>query len=101
MLGTPTQAAIFILDTLLAPPKSGRTATLLQADYDTTLQVYQLEYTLQRSAANTPLLRVISVVALTSQDVVLTLSVVAPESEWKDATYKSRLGRIADSFHMV
>ena len=61
--------------------------------------MYSFEYTVDRGKG-LPMLRAISVIAVPSRGILLTLTVVARESEW-DTGDGEKLRRVADSFHLV
>ena len=99
-LGSPTSAAETLLRVSLAPEGSGRTATLLKADEDTSRHVYEFEYTIDRGEKGPPL-RAISVIAGRNSNTLITLTVVAPAEDWQDVTTDYKLRKIASSFHVV
>lgn len=99
-LGEPTAAAEQLLSTSLAPPNSGRTATLLDAIEDSSRGVYQFEYEVDRGERGPPL-RAISVIAEQHGDTLLTMTVVAPKMDWENASYQAKLRTIARSFHLL
>jgi hypothetical protein len=119
VLGTPTNAANQLLQTSIAPQGSGRDATLLKAseEFRGNSNVYQFEYWLDFISNNkngttdgveyldlSRRLRAISVISERGGDTLITLTVVAPESEWqKDEQEKrtvSELRQIANSFKL-
>jgi hypothetical protein len=99
-LGTPTSAAETLLKVSLAPEGSGRVATLLKAEEDSTRNLYQFEYSVDRGEMGVPL-RAISVVAGKNGGTLLTLTVIAPQEDWKSEAYAAKLRKIADSFHLI
>ncbi len=100
-LGDPNTAAQQLLQTSLAPPNSGRTATLLDAVEDVNRGgVYQFEYHVNRGERGPPL-RAISVIAEQHGDTLLTMTVVAPEADWENANYQAKLRTMAKSFHLL
>jgi hypothetical protein len=99
-LGNPTSAAETLLNVSLAPPGSGRVATLVNAAEDKDRGVYQFEYTVDRGERGPPL-RNISVIGGRNGDTLVTLTVVAPAGDWKDETYSAKLRKIASSFHLT
>lgn len=119
ILGTPTDAANQLLQTSIAPQGSGRVATLLKAneEFRGISNVYQFEYWLDFETINrvgttddvnypnlNRRLRAISVIAEREEDTLITLTVVAPESEWQNEERENRnvrnLRHIADSFKL-
>jgi hypothetical protein len=119
VLGTPTDAANQLLQTSIAPQGSGRDATLLKAneEFRGISNVYQFEYWLDfvsndKSGTTGDVeyldlsrrLRAISVISERGEDTLITLTVVAPESEWQKEEQEKRnvseLRKIADSFKL-
>jgi hypothetical protein len=99
-LGSPTSAAETLLSVSLAPPGSGRVATLVDAVEDKDREVYQFEYTVDRGERGPPL-RNISVIGGRNGDTLVTLTVVAPAEDWRDEAYAAKLRKIASSFHLT
>jgi hypothetical protein len=103
-LGSPTDAAEKLLRVSIAPPGSGRTATLVDAFEDSQRvgpSIYQFEYIVDRGEKGPPL-RNISVIGGTRNgDKFVTLTVVAPEETWKDPVMTEKLRKIATSFHLT
>jgi hypothetical protein len=100
-LGPPQTAAEKLLSLSIAPPGSGRVATLLDALEDTARHVYQFEYTVDRGERGPPI-RNISVVAGNALgDKLYTLTVVSPLKQWDDPVFASKLRKIATSFHLT
>ena len=79
-LGEPTVAAQRLLDTAIAPPESGKTATLLAAK-ETERGYYEIEYTVQ--LPNTQIIHNLAVVADRRND-LYTLTILCPEAAWTD-----------------
>eukprot|EP00548_Thalassiothrix_antarctica_P006368 CAMPEP_0194146906 /NCGR_PEP_ID=MMETSP0152-20130528/22359_1 /TAXON_ID=1049557 /ORGANISM="Thalassiothrix antarctica, Strain L6-D1" /LENGTH=327 /DNA_ID=CAMNT_0038847563 /DNA_START=32 /DNA_END=1015 /DNA_ORIENTATION=- len=98
-LGSPKSAAETFLRLSLAPEGSGKTATLLNAEEDTTRSVYQFEYDIDRGQKGPPL-RAISVIAARNSDTLITLTVIAPKEDWGELKYARKLRRIAESFRI-
>ncbi|KAL3939228.1 MAG: hypothetical protein SGBAC_006017 [Bacillariaceae sp.] len=99
-LGTPQNAAEFLLGKSIAPEGSGRTATLLNTFKKDGENTYQFEYILERSRG--PPLRNIAVIAASANgDAFYTLTVVAPASEWEKEVVSNKLRKIASSFHLT
>jgi len=98
ILGSPEKAAVTLLQVSLAPEGSGRTATLLKAEEDSSRHVYQFEYNIDRGE-KAPSLRAISVIAERNFNTLITLTVVAPLDEWEDVRKSEKLRKIAESFH--
>jgi len=108
-LGSPAQAATSLLDTVIAAPGSGRTATLVAANEemrgtraaDDGGRVYTIEYVLMRSdGRKVHNLAVISV----RRGELLTLTVVSPEDRWAiggSGSDVSKLRSIAESFRLL
>jgi len=99
-LGTPQSAAETLLRVSLAPEGSGRVATLVNAFEDAARQAYQFEYTVDRGARGPPL-RAISVIASQDESTLVTMTVVAPDEDWKNAEIASKLRKVASSFHLI
>ena len=97
-LGTPTNAAETLLKVSLAPERSGRIATLVNAEEDKERQVYQFEYDIDRGRSE-PYLKAISVIAERNSDTLLTLTVVAPRQDW--VAEGTKLRKVASSFHLT
>lgn len=94
---TPREGALFLLNNSIAPPQSGRKATLLNASELNGL--YQFEYQIDRGDKGRPL-RSISVLAQAKRS-LYTLTVVAPEEDWtSSANNEHKLRTIAESFHL-
>jgi len=102
-LGSPKEAADFLLSTAIAPPGSGRTATLLEAAEEQRGAgqpgVYSLEYVLERADGRK--VRNFAVVAATraSRELV-TLTALAPEAEAQTGKEEA-LRKIAGSFRLL
>mmetsp|Transcript_9916 Transcript_9916/g.11550 ORF Transcript_9916/g.11550 Transcript_9916/m.11550 type:complete len:363 (-) Transcript_9916:138-1226(-) len=102
-LGSPTEAAQTLLRVSLAPEGSGRVATLLAACEEVRGEsnLYQFEYTIDRGAKGVPL-KAISIIAVRDGDVLVTMTVVAPEKDWEgDEKYERKLRTIAESFKLT
>jgi hypothetical protein len=100
-LGPPQTAAEKVLSLSIAPPGSGRVATLLDAQEDTARHVYQFEYTVDRGERGPPLRNISVVAASTLGDKLYTLTVGAPLKQWNDPVFASKLRKIATSFHLT
>jgi len=94
-MGTPTEGANFLLENSIAPPNSGRTATLIEAGQVD--NVYTIEYSIDRGERGLPL-HAISVLAQAGES-LFTLTVQAPDEDWR-GSYDEKLRKIADSFHL-
>ena len=93
----PTQKAI-------APPGSGKNATLLAAsaeDRGVGGTVYQFEYIVRKEGGRVPFaLHSLSVIAARpAEDTLFTLTVLAPESRWKEREVELR--QVAESFRLT
>jgi len=108
VMGEATAGAQFLLDNFLAPPGSGRRATLLlvQESSTTTTKAdpalyYRFEYRIDRDRGRPPL-QAISIVAQAGQArEFVCLTVVAPAETWEsDAMLAQKLYKIADSFQL-
>ena len=100
-LGSPQSAAETLLRVSLAPEGSGRTATLVYAVEDTSRNVYQFQYTIDRGEKGPPL-QAISVIAEGNGDTLYTQTVVAPLRDWQqNEDYAAQLSKIASSFHVT
>ena len=100
-LGSPTNGAEFLLRSSIAPEGSGKVATLIDAFEDADRSVYQFEYKVDRGEKGPPL-QAISVIAAKNGDTLLTLTVVAPERDWRDdPAFQSKLRKVGQSFHMT
>lgn len=104
-LGTPAVAATTLLQRSLAPPGSGRVATLVDAYADEQRHgLYQLEYVVDRgestrSPDSRARRRAISVLAVSEDRTKLfTMTVVAPEIAWNDPILEPKLRKVAASF---
>ena len=93
---TPTEGATFLLENSIAPPSSGRKATLLDAFEKNGL--YQFEYRVDRGERGPPL-RAISVLGQTTRKSLLTLTVIAPEQDWSNGL-EPKIRKIASSFQL-
>lgn len=100
-LGPPQAAAEKLLSLSIAPPGSGRVATLLDAVDDTSRSVYQFEYAVDRGERGPPLRNISVVAANALGDKLFTLTVVAPLKQWDDPVFASKLRKIATSFHLT
>jgi hypothetical protein len=102
-LGTsPTRAAETLLSVSLAPPGSGRVATLVDAVEDKNRGVYQFEYTVDRGERGPPLRNISVIGAGQNGDTLVTLTVVAPLKDWtRDEAYAAKLRKVASSFHLT
>ena len=95
---SPNEGASWLLENSIAPPQSGRKATLLNASEDGN-GIYQFEYRVQRGERGPPL-QAISVLG-ERRGTLLTLNVVAPEREWSgNSKLEPKLRKIASSFHL-
>jgi hypothetical protein len=101
-LGTAGDAAETLLSKSIAPEGSGRVATLLRSveENRSGVQIYVFEYIVDRGARGPPLRNIAVIAASPKGDKLYTLTVVAPAEKWKDATYDTKLRKIADSFHL-
>ena len=98
-LGTPQQAAEYLLTTFLASKNSNNRRTLVSA-YEREIDgSYQMEYIIDRTFNNKPSLQAISIIALSiSHDTIITMTIIAPQSDWeKDNT---KLLKMANSFQI-
>ena len=100
-LGGPSEAANKLLQLSVAPEGSGRIATLVSAIEDTSRNVYQLEFNVDRGTRGVPI-KNISVIAATPQgDKLITLTVVAPLQLWETEVFDRKCRKIASSFHVT
>ncbi len=101
-LGTATQAAETLLRVSLAPPNSGKVATLLASCEETrgASNLYQFEYRVDRGDKGLPL-RAISIIAVRDSDVLITMTVVSLEREWENKEFEVKLRKIAESFKLT
>lgn len=102
-LGPATEAAEKLLSRSIAPPGSGRTATLVDVFEDTTRQgpsIYQFEYILDRGERGPPLRNISVIGGSSAGDKFVTMTVVAPLETWKDPAMSEKLRKIATSFHL-
>jgi len=102
-LGTPTEAAEFLLRVNLTPEGSGRKGTLIDARERAGkipgTNAYQFEYEVDRGEKGVPL-RAISIFSLRENDILLTMTVVAPKADWEEDG-SVRFNRVIDSFRMT
>ncbi len=102
-LGSPKDAAETLLRVSLAPPGSGRVATLLDAKAemrgDAAQEVYTFEYKVDRGDRGVPL-KAISVIAVQGGDTLITMTIVAPEKDWS-GEYEANLRKVAGSFKVT
>lgn len=82
-LGVPKEAAQKVLDTIIAPPGSGKTATLLRAEENIRngQPFYEFEYSLQKPDQNI-FRHTVSVIANRGNE-LYTFTATAQESSWK------------------
>ena len=106
-MGEATAGAQFLLDNFLAPPGSGRRATLLSVQESTTTKAdpalyYRFAYRIDRDQGRLLPLQAISIVAQAGQArEFVCLTVVAPAETWEtDAVLAEKLYKIADSFQL-
>ena len=101
-LGSPTQAAETLLRVSLAPPGSGKVATLLATSEEVrgASNLYQFEYRVDRGDKGLPL-QAISIIAVRDGDALVTMTVVALEREWEDKEFEGKLRKIAGSFKLT
>lgn len=100
-LGTPQNAAEFLLRKSIAPEGSGRVATLLNTFADKARNAYQFEYILDRGTKGPPLRNIAVIAASLDGTAFFTLTVVAPASEWETDAVSTKLRKIASSFHLA
>mmetsp|Transcript_118221 Transcript_118221/g.341789 ORF Transcript_118221/g.341789 Transcript_118221/m.341789 type:complete len:153 (-) Transcript_118221:253-711(-) len=100
-LGAPTEAAEKLLRLSIAPEGSGRVATLLSAMEDSSRNVYQFEYLVDRGSRGPPLRNISVVAASNAGDKLYTMTVVAPEQKWNDQVFAGKLRKMASSFHLT
>lgn len=94
---TPTEGATFLLENSIAPPQSGRKATLLNASEENGL--YSFEYRIDRGERGPPL-QAISVLGQ-NRGSLFTLTVIAPERDWAETSMlETKIRKIASSFHL-
>ena len=100
-LGSPTDAAEFLLRVSLAPEGSGKIATLLSAGEEVRGlgSVYTFEYKVERGDRGLPL-RAISVISVQGGDTLITMTVIAPAKDWV-GEYEMKLRRMAESFKVT
>eukprot|EP00551_Chaetoceros_affinis_P012432 CAMPEP_0203676280 /NCGR_PEP_ID=MMETSP0090-20130426/24164_1 /ASSEMBLY_ACC=CAM_ASM_001088 /TAXON_ID=426623 /ORGANISM="Chaetoceros affinis, Strain CCMP159" /LENGTH=371 /DNA_ID=CAMNT_0050542795 /DNA_START=104 /DNA_END=1219 /DNA_ORIENTATION=+ len=101
-LGSPTEAAETLLRVSLAPPGSGKVATLLAACEEVRgmSNLYQFEYRVDRGEKGLPL-RAISIIAVRDGDILVTMTVVSLEREWEDEAFAAKLRKVAQSFKLT
>lgn len=116
-IGTPTDAAEYLLRTSITPEGSGRVGTLLAAceERRNVGNVYQFEYRVDREAKGQVPLKAMSIIAVTGGVAggggvveargrnLVTLTVVAPEGDWEGegGEYGKRLRNVAESFQVL
>ena len=100
-LGEPKEAAEKLLRLSIAPEGSGREAVLLSAIEDTSRNVYQFEFNVDRGAKGPPVKNISVVAASPLGDKLFTLTVVAPLKQWDDKTFDMQCRKIASSFHLT
>ncbi|CAJ1933997.1 unnamed protein product [Cylindrotheca closterium] len=100
-LGTPQNAAEFLLSRSIAPEGSGRVATLLNSFEDKDRNAYQFEYILDRGSRGPPLRNIAVIAGSTKGDAFYTLTVVAPATQWEKEAVSTKLRKIASSFHLT
>lgn len=103
-LGAPQQAAETLLATAIAPPGSGKNATLIGARAEFRAPgglVYEFEYIVKRESGPQQFaLHSLSVIAARpEEDALFTLTVLAPESRWRER--EGQLRQVADSFRLI
>lgn len=103
-LGAPRQAAETLLATAIAPPGSGKNATLIGARAETREPgglVYEFEYVVRRDEGPRRFaLHSLSVIAARpEEDTLFTLTVLAPESRWWER--EKELRQVAGSFRLI
>lgn len=113
-LGSPRDAAETLLRVSLAPPGSGRVATLIDASSEVRgiamageevaqsqsgREVYTFEYRVDRGERGLPL-KAISVIAVQGGDTLVTMTIVAPEKDWV-GEYDANLRKVAGSFKLT
>lgn len=96
---SPEIAANTLLDNSIAPPGSGRTATLISAieENRNNVPLYQFEYIIDKG---TKKLQSISVITVRGSDLI-TLTVVSPMNDWENGDYAKNLRKIANSFKLL
>jgi len=101
-LGTPTDAATKLLATVIAPPGSGKQATLVKASEDKTKNQYIFEYTVTKDsntgASSDFFMHSISVIAYRGTE-LYTLTTVCPDSDWTEDE-QTAANTIAKSFEL-
>ena len=100
-LGEPKEAAEKLLRLSIAPEGSGREAVLLSAIEDTSRDVYQFEFNVDRGAKGPPVKNISVVAASSLGDKLVTLTVVAPLEKWNDKNFDMKCRKIASSFHLT
>jgi hypothetical protein len=103
-LGAPWRAAETLLATAIAPPGSNKNATLIDARAETREPgglVYELEYIVRREEGPRRFaLHSLSVIAARpAENTLFTLTVLAPESRWKER--EGQLRQVAESFRLL
>jgi len=101
-LGTPEQAAKELLRLSLAPEGSGRTAELIAACEENRglSSVYQFEYNLDRGDKGVPL-KAISIISGKNPNSLITMTVVAPLTEWENDKKNRMLRKVSTSFKLT
>lgn len=104
-LGPPRQAAETLLATAIAAPGSGKNATLINARAESRGAagglVYEFEYVVRRDDGPRRFaLHSLSVIAARpAEDTLFTLTVLAPETLWKER--EAELRQVAQSFRLL
>lgn len=101
-LGAPDEAAMKLLDSSIAPPGSGKIATLISAveEVRNGVPLYQFEYRIEKGLERRVKLQSISVITERGGSLI-TLTVVAPVNNWMNDDYSKSLRRIATSFQLL
>lgn len=109
LFASPTAAADYLLTSSLAPAKSGRNLTLLNAqegiiDGIISVQpVYKFEYILDRGDRDVKLhaISMIAVMKRVNESFAYTMTVVAPSDDWNKVEKGMMLEAIANSFKLL
>ena len=109
MFASPSEAADYLLKSSLAPAKSGRRLTLLNAQegtidgIDSVQPVYKFEYMLDRGDEDIRLhaISIIAVMKRANESFTYTMTVVAPKDDWSKADKGVILETIANSFKLL